>query len=211
MNNTKIKICGITNIEDVLCAKNAGADFIGFVFYNKSPRYISPDKALEIKKQLGADIKTIGVFVNETKEAILEIKNKIGLDFVQIHGDETIDYCYDFDLDSLIKVLRVKDSNKEQLEEYLNSKLEYVLLDKYSEKQYGGTGELINLDNEIIDFAKNFKGKLFVSGGLNCENVCSIIETFNPFCVDVSSGVEIEPGKKDCNKIKEFIAIVKNL
>ncbi len=200
---TKIKICGITNINDALFAQECGADFLGFIFYKKSPRYILPLKAKEIIDKLDKKIKKVGVFVNESYEEILRIKKECGLDFVQLHGDEDLEFCEKFDLSIIIKAIRVKDEIN--LDKYI--KLKYILLDKFSASEYGGAGKTFDWQ-KAVDFCKKYKGNLFVSGGLNSSNVLDAIETLHPYAVDVSSGVEKEPGKKDCDKVREFVELV---
>ncbi|MBU0650964.1 phosphoribosylanthranilate isomerase [bacterium] len=204
----KIKICGITNLEDALCVRDAGADYIGYIFYKNSPRYTDPELAGEINKKLDCIIK-VGVFVNEDPAEINKIKKQAGLDFIQLHGDEKLDICCGFALSNLIKVLRVKDNIKD-FDKFLQSGLQYILLDTYNKETYGGTGESFNWDL-ACEITKKFKGKIFLSGGINIFNVKEAVKIVKPYAVDVSSGVEIEPGKKDHDKVREIVSVVKIL
>lgn len=209
---TKIKICGITNKEDAEYSYRYGADFIGFVFYTQSPRYIAPQKVIDIKNYfeiIGLNKWTpIGVFVNENLDNIIEIYNRCNLYAVQLSGDEDSNFCQQL-IDNnvpLIKSIRIKDETSlANIEEF---KADYLLFDKYHEKLYGGSGEVFNHDL-IISFVR--KNKVFLAGGLNPDNVFEIIEKVRPFAVDVSSGVEIEKGKKDYDKIRRFIQEVDRL
>ena len=203
MAKVKVKICGITSVEDALCAKKAGADYIGLVFYHKSPRRVSLSKAALIRKEVGKRVKVVGVFVNRDKQVIDKIKKDVGLDLIQLHGDEDLDCCYQFSAKEIIKAIRIKD-NSRILDKYINSDLKNILLDKYSSVAYGGAGK--PFDWELAkDFVEKFSGKVFLSGGLNVENVASAISKVKPFAVDVSTGVEIKPGIKDHKKVREFI------
>jgi phosphoribosylanthranilate isomerase len=198
----KVKICGITNLEDALCAQDAGADFLGFVFA-ESPRRISGKAAKKIIEQLSQDITIVALFVNETTEIVDSIINTIGrVDIVQFHGDETPEYCNNFSSKKIIKAFRAKDEMSiSRINRFKD--VDFVLVDAYSEDDYGGTGKEIDLDLALK--AKEYGYPLFLSGGLNPMNVKQAILKVNPFCVDVSSGVEKIPGKKDHALIREFI------
>lgn len=199
---TRIKICGITNIEDALAAVDYGVDALGFVFFEKSPRYITPEKAKEIVSYLPPFITTIGVFVNEETEKIKEIMEFAGINVLQLHGDEQPDSCRTWH--RVIKAFRVRDfTDLKPLEKYRCSAL---LLDAYSPESFGGTGQMFNWD--IAVEAKRF-GRIVLSGGLNPDNIEKAIRWVRPYAVDVSSGVEEEKGKKDLKKMKAFIETAK--
>ncbi|MCF6265321.1 MAG: phosphoribosylanthranilate isomerase [Desulfuromusa sp.] len=202
---TKIKICGITNIEDALFAAEAGADALGFVFYEKSPRYITPEQVKQIITTLPPFVTTVGLFVNTATEQIKDILTLTGLDTVQLHGDETPADCC-LEPYRVIKAVRVKDADP--LSGVDNYPVSALLLDAWSDQQYGGTGE--SFDWQL---AKKLTGHLpiILAGGLTPDNVAQAIQVVNPYAVDVSSGVEDSPGHKDYNKIREFIQQVRHV
>ncbi len=199
----KVKICGITNAEDALSAVDYGADVLGFVFFKKSPRYIAPEKAREIISYLPPFITTVGVFVNETPEAMQEIMGLAGIDIPQMHGDEPPETCASWR--RVIKAIRV--SNLTDLNPLQVFRVSAFLLDTYSPEQFGGTGQTFNWD--IAVEAKRF-GKIILSGGLNPENVEKAIQWVRPYAVDVSSGIEERKGKKNLKKMKRFIEKAKS-
>jgi phosphoribosylanthranilate isomerase len=200
----KVKICGITNIEDALAAVDYGADALGFVFYHKSPRYVTPEKAREIIGQMPPFIPTVGVFVNETPEKIKEIIKFSGIDILQLHGDEPPDACYIWH--RVIRALRVRDFA--DLKPLGVCRVSAFLLDTYSAESYGGTGQIFNWD--IAVEAKRF-GRIILSGGLNPDNIEKAVRYVRPYAVDVSSGIEEEKGKKDLKKMREFIELAKKI
>ncbi len=200
----KVKICGITNLEDALYAAECGADALGFIFYPKSPRFIEKTKAKEIISKLPPFITTVGVFVNESMENIVNTIHECNINIVQLHGDETPDYCSKVPMKA-IKAIRVKDEDSlKQIAEYKTSTF---LLDTYSENSYGGTGKIFNWNLAIK--AKGY-GRIILSGGLTPDNVNEAIERVKPYGVDVSSGVEEREGKKDKIKVREFIKRVRS-
>ncbi|MGI9553679.1 MAG: phosphoribosylanthranilate isomerase [Thermodesulfobacteriota bacterium] len=202
---TKIKICGITNKEDALAATSYGADALGFIFYKKSPRCLTPETAIEIFQHLPPSVKKVGVFVNEDTDTINKISAEAELDIVQLSGDESPGYCKNLNK-PYIKAFRIKD--RDSLNEFNKFDTPYLLFDSYSENEYGGTGEVFDWD--LID-DQNFKDKyVILSGGLNSGNVGESIEKIKPYAVDISSGVEKNPGIKDHEKLRIFIEAVKN-
>lgn len=206
-----IKICGITNIEDALCAKENGADLLGFIFYSKSPRYIMPQFAKEIIAKVKKCNKPlcVGVFVNESFYTIEKIVNECGLDIVQLHGNESIEFCKELREKLGVKVMKVfKIKDESSLNELNNFKniANYFLCDTYSPNKEGGTGETFNYDH-IKNYLKD--NKIILAGGLNPDNISEILKLVKPYGVDVSSGVELSAGKKDHQKIKDFIRIVR--
>jgi len=195
----RIKICGITNIEDALAAAEYGADALGFVFQSKSPRAVLPDTAKEIVTELPPFVTTIGVFVNENKQKVEKIAKYVGLNVIQLHGTEPPESC--ILSRKVIKAIRVKDlTDLEPLERY---KVSAFLLDTYSPDLIGGTGQIFNWD--IAVEAKKF-GRIILAGGLNPENVTEAINWVQPYGIDVATGVEGSvKGKKDHKKLKLFI------
>ncbi len=206
---TKVKICGITNLEDALLAAEFGADLIGFNFYEKSPRYVSPQEALKITYKLSEDIITVGVFVNQVPRRIAEVVDLLDLNAVQLHGDENAGYVREIKREvkaMIIKAFRVNSDL--QAENVLEFNIDAVLLDAFSADHYGGTGE--SFDWNIAKAVKDLIPELYLAGGLNSENVGRAIKTVRPFAVDVASGVESSPGKKDPKKVEAFIRNAKN-
>jgi len=202
--NTRIKICGITNVEDALYAVEAGADALGFVFYAKSPRCVTPQQAQRIVAALPPFVSTVGLFVNESIPHIRRVMAAARLDVVQLHGDEQPDDCLIEPL-RVIKALRVKDASS--LEGADRFQVSALLLDAWSDKGYGGTGE--QFDWQLIK-QLTANRPLVLAGGLNPDNVATAVREVRPYAVDVSSGVEVEPGKKDHQKVAEFICRVRN-
>ena len=201
---TKIKICGITNIEDALLAIEYGADALGFIFYSDSKRYIRPKDALAIKSRLPPFVTTVGVFVNQDLEDLRRIKEVVGFDVYQLHGDESPGYCARLG-GSLIKAIRVKDNvNRSHIDSFPTHT---ILFDTYSTHEYGGTGKTFQW--EILQNL-NISKIVILSGGLTPQNVYRAIKTVKPYAVDVSSGVEEYAGKKNPVMLKEFIEAVRN-
>lgn len=197
----KVKICGITNFEDAQTAVDAGADMLGFVFYEKSPRYIKPEKAKDIISALPKYVERVALFVNEEKEKILMTLEQIkDIGILQFHGDETPDFCNAFNK-RIIKAIRVK--NKDSIKQMAPYKVNFFLLDAFKKGVYGGTGA--NFNWNLANDASRYNVPIILSGGLNPENVKEAIESVKPYAVDVSSGVEISPGKKDSGLIRKFI------
>jgi phosphoribosylanthranilate isomerase len=202
-----VKICGITNGTDARRAVKAGADFLGFNFYPKSPRYIEPSKARQIARRLPAKVSVVGVFVNESEETMLEIARTVGLDFLQLHGDESPELVSRLKRTvPVIKAIRVRNSFRPaNLARFENS--DALLLDGFNARQRGGTGKTFGWD--IVRRANRY-GKIFLAGGLKPENVADAIRIAEPYAVDVCSGVEMEPGKKDPTRLKALMQAVKN-
>jgi len=202
----KVKICGITNLEDALNSIEAGSDALGFVFYKKSPRYIAPGKASQIITHLPPGILKVGVFVNAREENIKRIAKLCNLDMLQFHGDESPRFCERFNGYKIIKAFRVKQ--RIDFKDILHYKTSAYLFDTFVRLKIGGTGEKFNW--ALIRHLGGFHHPIFLSGGLNAENVKEAIRKVEPAWVDVSTSVEIKPGKKDYKKIKRFITVVKS-
>lgn len=204
MTNTRVKICGITNVEDALQAVEAGADALGFVFYHRSPRFVTPREVQKIIAELPPFVTTVGLFVNEPLPRIRRTMAAARLDVVQLHGDESPEDCLIEPL-RVIKALRIKDAAS--LEGAARYQVSALLLDAWSDEHYGGTG--LSFDWQL---ARHLTGKrpLILAGGLTPENVVAAVRQVKPYAVDVSSGVEAAPGKKDHRKVAEFICRVRN-
>jgi len=199
----KVKICGITNLDDALQACSLGADALGFVFYDKSPRYVTQEAAREIIAALPPFVTTVGLFVNEQPQTIRALAGQCGLNVIQLHGDEEPEAC-DYAPYRTIKALRVKDA--ESLEEHTAYHAAALLLDAWSKDAYGGTGETFNWDLAATVARQR---PVILAGGLTPENVGAAIAAVRPYAVDVSSGVERVPGIKDGRKLAAFIAAAK--
>ena len=201
----KVKICGITNLNDALGSAGSGCDALGFVFYKKSPRYIDPAKAKNISRILPKKILRMGVFVDEKEKEVKKIAKLCELDILQFHGDESPEYCARFKDDyKVIKAFRVKDSDS--LKSVNDYGVDYYLFDTYKSDSMGGTGE--KFDWKILKDFEILK-PFILSGGLDPENVERAIREVAPYAVDVSSGVESAPGKKDPELLKRFIENVR--
>lgn len=197
----KVKVCGITNLEDALASFLYGADAIGFVFYKKSSRYISPKKAANISAILPKRISRVGVFVDEKAEKVKEAARACRLDMLQFHGNESPAYCRKFKGYKVIKAFRVEERiDPDEVRRY---KTYAYLFDTYSKSNPGGTGEKFNW--KLLAQTAKIKGIIFLSGGLNSGNVRKAVKLLKPDWVDASSLLESKPGKKDHKKIKEFI------
>ena len=201
----RIKICGITNLEDALLAVELGASALGFVFYPKSPRYIAPEAARRIIQHLPPFVTTVGVFVNEREEAILKVVGEAGLDLVQLHGEESPELCVRL-FPKVIKALRVREVEDLKVITAYQGKIRAVLLDTYVKGIPGGTGQTFNWD--LARRAQKFGLPLVLAGGLRPENIKEALRTVRPFAVDVSSGVETFPGKKDPEKLRALFTAV---
>ena len=201
----KVKICGITNYEDAMAAIDMGADLLGFNFYEKSPRYIEPAQAADIVNQLPGFIDIAGVFVNSPIEIIHEIKQICQLDWVQLHGDEDPEFCktlHSHDVKTM-KAIRVKDQADIEKTDLFYT--DAVLLDAFQPDKYGGTG--ITFDWNIIG---NICKRVFLAGGINPDNAAAAIE-LGVYGIDVCSGIEEQPGKKDYEKMKQLFENIKYL
>ncbi len=196
----KVKICGMTNLEDALAAVDAGADVLGFVFYEPSPRYIPIDTAAGIIQKLPPFVIKTGVFVNAPEDTVLRAARDCGLNLLQFHGDEPPDYCLGFGLMSM-KAFRIQ--GPESLEALGNYPTDAWLLDACVPGKPGGSGK--RFDWALAAQAQGLGRPVFLAGGLTPENVASAIQQARPYGVDVSSGVEAAPGRKDHGKIRAFI------
>jgi phosphoribosylanthranilate isomerase len=202
---TKIKICGITNHQDAQAAAELGVDALGFVFYKPSPRYIKPEAAREIIRALPPFIVTVGVFVDEEAEVIRQILHDCGLRLLQLHGHESPDFCRAF-AGLVIKAIHIKDRlSLIDIDQY---PAEALLLDTHTEEVFGGTGEVFNW---ALALEAKMYGRIILAGGLNPDNIRDAIIKVKPYGVDVSSGVEEVPGKKDLKKLQDLVEKVRRL
>ena len=202
---TKIKICGITNLADAIAAVEAGADALGFVFYQKSPRYIHPVQAQQIIQQLPPFIQCVGLFVNYSQLQIEKIINQVDINLIQYHGDEPPEFCESIRF-PYIKAVRVQQTEDILQAQENYSQAKAILLDAYKKGIYGGTGETF-LWNLIPAKPKLCK-PIILAGGLNGTNIAEAIKTVSPYAVDVSGGVEVSKGIKDHQKITMFCQFV---
>ena len=203
-SSVMVKICGITNMDDAVAACEIGADAIGIVF-SESPRKVALDKAREIVKRVAPFVTVVGVFVNENPEFISQVLSLCPLDLVQLHGDESPEYCASFP-GRVIKSFRIKEAS--DISPLSSFSVRAALLDSRVEGFFGGTGK--SFDWTIVGDASLFSFPIILAGGLNADNVTRAIEIVKPYAVDVSSGVEREPGKKDYTKMREFMRRVKH-
>lgn len=202
---TKIKICGITNLHDAQTAVKFGADLLGFIFYPKSPRYIEPQKAREIISKIPTCVDTVGVFVNPTAQQIQEIAQQGWLNWIQLHGDETPDFCRSLHWlnTKLIKAIRVK--SRTDIEKAMSYPTDALLLDTHTDGLYGGTGQ--TFDWSLIGYPPR---RIFLSGGIGPHNIRQALEV-GTYGIDVNSAVEKEPGQKDPEKIKQLFEIISRI
>ena len=197
----QVKICGITNVEDALCAADNGAAAVGFIFYPSSPRFIDPQKAGEIIDRLPAHLVKVGVFVNANVQLINRISGDCRLDMLQLHGDESPEFCMQFPARRVIKALELKDEG--DLKRADAFEVAAILVDARHAGLYGGTGKTSDWE-----LARRVAGPLILSGGLKEDNVLEGLRKVRPAALDINSGVEERPGKKDAAKIERIMKII---
>lgn len=195
----RVKICGITSLDDACAAIDAGAAALGFNFYRQSPRYVSPEAAAEIVARLPRPVCAVGVFVNEPRQRVAAIAAQVGLSALQFHGDESPEFCRAW-AQKVVKAIRVRDGHAAaNAQRYA---VDFILADAYVEGQRGGTGRCI-----VPILLEGFERRhLILAGGLTPETVAEAVRAVRPFAVDVASGVERAPGKKDVALMRRFIA-----
>ena len=201
----KIKICGINNLEDALLAAELGADALGFIFYPKSPRKVAPETAREIIAQLPPFVAAVGVFVDEDAAVVRDLASRVGLDWVQLHGQESPEYCRNLGR-KVIKGFRIKDEDSLRLLADYQGAAQALLLDTYKQGQVGGTGTAF--DWRLAREAKQY-GRIILAGGLTPENVAQAIAAARPQAVDAASGTEAAPGRKDPAKLRAFFKAIR--
>lgn len=201
----KVKICGITNYEDATAAIEMGADMLGFNFYTKSPRFVTSQQASEIINKLPGFIDTVGVFVNASIDQISEITKLCQLDWVQLHGDEGPDFCRELLSHNVktMKAIRVK--NQKDIEKAESYFTDAILLDAFDPDKYGGTG--LTFDWNVIG---HIGKRIFLAGGINPDNAADAVK-LGVYGIDVCSGIEARPGKKDHQKLKKLFQNIRHL
>lgn len=198
----KIKICGVTNVEDATWVANFGADYLGLVFAEHSKRKVSLKVAREIKDAVPPYIKKVGLFVDQEPGIVDKILADCKLDMLQFHGQETPEYCQQFKAKAeVIKAFRIED--EQSLRQIPQYEVDFYLLDTFVEGQQGGTGTTFNW--ELALEAKEFSRPIFLAGGLNPDNVGEAIKKVKPFAVDVSSGIEASSRRKNVELMQEFV------
>lgn len=201
---TEIKICGITNLDDASFAAECGVDALGFNFFSKSPRYVAPERAKEIIERIPESITKVGVFVNHDTLEVKKIVGFCGLDLVQLHGDESSEYCRQFPRSLLIKAFSPR--READLQKVRTYPVRAILVDAYDPLRYGGTGKR-------SDWGIAVKVKkthlLIIAGGLSADDIQEVIEIVSPHAVDINSGVESSPGRKDPEKVRKIVEIVR--
>lgn len=200
LSRTRTKICGITSINDAVTALECGADAIGLVFYDKSSRFVSPEIARAIAAQVGPFVTVVGLFVNADYAAVCNVLNTVPLHVIQFHGDESNDFCQQFNR-PFIKAIRMAPEIDVESEMLRFPNASGILLDAYQAGVPGGTGTQFDWDR----FPSNISVPTILAGGLSPSNVRIAIEKTKPYGVDVSGGVELSPGKKCPDKIAQFI------
>jgi len=201
----RVKVCGITNLKDALAAVAAGADALGFVFHEASPRYVTPWKVADIVEILPPFVAAVGIFVNRPRQQVEEIAERSGIHVIQLHGDESPEQCLDYRW-PVVKAFRFGPEHRlPALEHY---RVSGVLIDAVVPGKWGGGG--VTLDWELLgqilkSLPSDFRSRLVLAGGLTAENVKQAVKLIRPFAVDVSTGVEESPGNKSARLVKEFI------
>ena len=199
MNNIKVKICGIKDVESALVAEESGADYIGLVFCKKSKRFISIEQAKKIILSLKNKLSVVALFSNDNEKYINSVINNLNIDIIQFHGDEIDSDCVKYNLPYIKGISASEDGLKNLDEKFPNAKA--FILDSHNDNGIGGTGKTFDWLNTSYETIK----PIMIAGGLNCDNVEDAIKVFLPYGVDVSSGVESDDGKKNLNLIREFI------
>jgi phosphoribosylanthranilate isomerase len=203
----KVKICGITNLDDALVSIEAGAYALGFNFYKRSPRYIDLQAVRTIVNQLPSNVMKVGVFVNESNpEDVARVADESGVDVIQLHGDESPEYCAALRGRYVIKVLHVTSTFSPV--SALKYETQAILLDAFSGEVYGGSGQ--TTDWTLARETRELVPKLYLAGGLSPENVADAIKAVRPFAVDACSRLELSPGLKDATRVQKFLTAVNN-
>jgi phosphoribosylanthranilate isomerase len=205
-SHTEIKICGITRLEDALCAAACGADAVGFIFHPASPRYMTPERAMAIIARLPEGIATVGVFVNRQRREVEQTAEACGLDLIQLHGDESPAYCRQFPSGRVIKA--VSPGTSEELRALDDYRVRALLIDAREGSRYGGTGK--RSDWELAIKIREAH-PLILAGGLNPGNIEEALTTVAPHAVDINSGCELAPGIKDHDRMRRIIGMIRGM
>lgn len=200
----RVKICGITSPEQALMAQQSGADAIGLVIYEKSPRYVDIEQAANIRAVIGQSTLAIALLVNPSESLVKQVISEVKPDYIQFHGDETAEFCHQFNV-PFIRAVRMRDGLDIEAEVAAYKAEGGFLFDAWNDDLYGGTGH--SFDWSRLPDSADYK--LILAGGLNPSNVAQAVSITNPYMVDVSGGVEASPGVKDSVKVKAFIAQAK--
>lgn len=200
-----VKICGITNLDDALAAVDAGADALGFNFYHRSPRYLAPEAARAIIDRLPAEVLTVGVFVNEERTALEKTAWIARVAAIQLHGNESPEYCKQLEGRYLIKAFGTGGEFKP--EAALDYDVQAIMIDAFDRETFGGTGRVSNWS--LARQTRQLCPRLFLAGGLSAENVSEAIELVKPYAVDACSALESAPGLKDHERVHEFVTAVR--
>ncbi|HBQ44895.1 MAG TPA: phosphoribosylanthranilate isomerase [Thiomicrospira sp.] len=210
MSRTRVKICGITNIDDAMVAVKAGADAIGLVFFEKSTRNVSISQAKKIIESLPAFVTSTALFVNADKEFIEQVIAQTKVDLLQFHGDESVEFCTQF-ARPYIKAIRIKETTDvvSLVEKYRSAQA--ILFDTYVAGTPGGTGESFNWQWLNASFSQQLKLPIILAGGLNANNVAKAVKIVQPWAVDISGGVEFSAGIKSAKKIQNFITEIEKV
>ena len=203
----RIKICGITSLEDALKAADLGVDAVGFNFYPASPRYVAPERVGEIITRLPPFLSTVGVFVNESLEKVREIFETLNLNYAQLHGEESPEYVSSLKKIPVIKVFRIRGGEKERVFSPYIGKVRAFLLDTYQRGRWGGTGKTFSWDT-VLSW-KKVGVPLIIAGGITPHNVEELVRFLRPYGIDVCSGVERSPGVKDGELMRELVKKVR--
>ncbi len=204
----RVKVCGITTVEDALHVAFSGADAIGLVFYKKSPRNVTIDKAIEICEALPPFVSVVALFMNASTDYVHEVVSDVPCNLLQFHGDESAEFCASFSY-PYIKAVPMMHDDDFSFEDYADRYVDAsgFLVDSHAPGQAGGSGEVFDWQNVPVDYPK----PIVLAGGLNPDNVASALKAVDVYAVDVSSGVESEPGIKDPTKVEQFIQEVQSV
>ena len=202
---TRVKVCGITNLEDALAAVEAGADALGFNFYRRSPRYLTPQAARLVVRELPPEVLCVGVFVNESREAVEAMVAESCVAAAQLHGDEPPEFCEELKVARVIKALRAREGF--EADAATRYRAEAILLDAYDPRAWGGTGQ--TCDWGLARRVREAVPRMYLAGGLTPSNVAEAIGLVGPYGVDVCGGVEHAPGLKDHALVRRFVEAVR--